>query len=76
MLVNAQALLANRVKKSCRIVRQNLTDRGIAEHRMQASDPGCQFIRRAPPAGTLDRFHRVADAVDCVTNGMGKVAIQ
>ena len=55
---------------------QNLADRGVAQHGVQASDPRGQLVRRAPAAGALDRFDGVANAVDAVADGVRKIAIQ
>ena len=74
--VNAQALLADGVQECRRIAGQNFADGGVAEHGVQPADARGELVRRAAAAGALDGFNGVADAVDAVADGVGKVAIE
>ena len=49
---------------------------GVAEHGVQAADARGQFVRRAAAAGVLDGLDGLANAVDGVADGVGKVAIE
>ena len=74
--VDAQALLADGVEKCGGVAGENFADGGVAEHGVEAADAGGQFVGRAAAAGVLDGFDGLADAVDAVANGVGKVAIE
>ena len=72
-LMNAHALLADGVKKGRRVAGENLADGCVHQHRVQSANSGCQFFRGTAAAGALDRFNRVAHAVDRIPNRMRKI---
>ncbi len=42
----------------------------------KAADAGGEFVGRTPAAGVLDGLDRLANAIDGVADGVGKVAIE
>src|SRR6516225_7935440 len=75
-LMNAQALLADGVKKGCCIARQDLADGVEAQHRVQASDACGKFVGRTASTRVLDRLNGLTHGFDRITDGMGKIAIE
>src|ERR1700728_822666 len=75
-IMDAQALLANRVEKRCRVALTDFADGGVAEHGVETTDARNELIGRTPAAGALDGFDRVANAVNGISNRVGKISIQ
>ena len=74
--VDAHTLLSDGMQESPGITGQNLMDRGVAKHGMEAANAGGEFLGRTARAGALDGFDGAHDAVDRVANGVREVAIQ
>ena len=58
------------------IAGENFADGGEAEHGVQFADACREFVRWAAAAGVLDGLNRLANAIDGVADGVGKVAIE
>src|ERR1035441_2708373 len=75
-LMDAQALFADGVWKAACIAGEYLANGGEAPHGVQpASDRG-QLVWRAAAAAAMDRVNDVANAVDGIADGMGKIVVQ
>ena len=75
-LVNGEGLRADGVEEAGGVAVEDFVDGGVAELRVEAADDGDQLFRRAAATGALDGFNGIADAVDAIEDGVGKIAIE
>src|SRR5579862_1709563 len=74
--VNVDTLLANGVKKCARISGEDFADSRVSQHGVESADARGEIFRRTTSAGALNGFYGGADAIDRITNGVRKIAIE
>ena len=55
---------------------ENFADRSEAEHGVKAADASGEFVRGPASAGVLNGLNCLANTIDGIADGVGKVAVE